>query len=95
MEKTRYYGIWNTSKKEFQFGIIETSKRKAERALFKRIGRDAYKWRFVVKELKRGNPKAKPLLNLLDNNPENIPQPIGDMLDLFYANKHLSDKLKK
>ena len=58
----QYFGVWNTSKKEFQFGIVETSKRKALDKLFEKIGKDAYKWRFVIKELKVGNPKAMPLL---------------------------------
>lgn len=43
------YGIWNTCKKEFQFGISEPSKSKALKALFDKIGNDAYKWRFRVK----------------------------------------------
>ena len=47
------YGIYNTCKKEFQFGINEPSKRKAWNALFKRIGDDARKWRFEVKPLPR------------------------------------------
>lgn len=50
MNETRY-GIWNTYKKEFQFGINEPTKRKAEDALFKKIGKDAYKWRFKVRAL--------------------------------------------
>ena len=45
----RRYGIWNTCKKEFQFGISEPSKSKALKALFDKIGNDAYKWRFRVK----------------------------------------------
>lgn len=56
------YGIYNIKKKEFQFGICELSKHKAEKKLFEKIGSDAYKWRFQVKELKVGNPKAEPLL---------------------------------
>lgn len=59
---THYYGVYNTCKKEFQFGICETSKRKATEALFKKIGNNAYKWRFEIKELKFGNPKAEPIL---------------------------------
>lgn len=57
-----YYGIYNTQAKAFQFGICKPSKRKALAALFQKIGDDAYKWRFVVKELKVGNPKAEPIL---------------------------------
>lgn len=45
------YGIYNTLKKEFQFGICEPTKRKAIKKLFKKIGKDAYKWRFEVKKI--------------------------------------------
>ena len=58
----KYYGIWNMKRKEFQFGICEPSKRKARNKLFNKIGNDAYKMRFVIKEMKVGNPKAKELL---------------------------------
>ena len=57
-----YYGVYNTCTNEFQFGICEPSKRKATEKLFKKIGKDAYKWRFEVRQLKYGNPKAEPLL---------------------------------
>ena len=52
MENVKYYGIYNTCKKEFQFGIKEPSKKKARNKLFSKIGNDARKWRFVVKEIK-------------------------------------------
>ena len=45
------YGIYNTVKKEFQFGIKEPSKTKAWNKLFEKIGNDARKWRFEVKEI--------------------------------------------
>ena len=61
------YGIYNIKKKEFQFGICEPSKRKAEKKLFEKIGSDAYKWRFQIKELKFGNPKAEKLLKRFEN----------------------------
>lgn len=50
----RYYGIYNTRAKEFQFGIKEPSKTKAKQKLFDKIGYDAYKWRFEVREIKDG-----------------------------------------
>ena len=59
---TKYYGVYNIHKKEFQFGICEPSKRKATDALFKKIGKDSYKWKFEIKELKFENPKAEPIL---------------------------------
>jgi len=46
------YGVYNTLKKEFQFGIKEESKKKATQKLFKKIGKDSYKWRFEIKEIK-------------------------------------------
>ena len=39
-------------KKEFQFGIKEPSKRKARQKLFNKIGNDARKWRFEIREIK-------------------------------------------
>ena len=65
---TRYYGVYNTIKKEFQFGICEPSKRKASKKLFQKIGADAYKWRFEIRELKPGNPKAEELLKKVTKN---------------------------
>lgn len=46
------YGIYNTRAKEFQFGIKETSKRKARNKLFALIGDDARKWKFEVRKIK-------------------------------------------
>ena len=50
----KMYGIYNNIKKEFQFGIKEPSKSKAYKKLFEKIGNDARKWRFEVRELKGG-----------------------------------------
>ena len=71
MNRKKRYGVWNTKKKEFQFGICEPSKTKARKKLFEKIGKDAYKYRFQIKELKLGNPKAEKLLIIeigCDNN---------------------------
>lgn len=38
------YGIWNTVTKQFQFGICEPSKTKAENRLIDRIGHNAKKY---------------------------------------------------
>ena len=46
------YGIYNTIKNEFQFGIKEPSKTKAWNKLFQKIGNDARKCRFEVREIK-------------------------------------------
>lgn len=53
------YGIWNDWKKEFQFGIREPTKAKASKKLFKRIGKDAYKWRFEIREIKNTSKNVK------------------------------------
>ena len=50
----KMYGIYNTRAKEFQFGIKEPSKNKARQKLFSKIGNDARKWRFEVREIKAG-----------------------------------------
>ena len=49
----KQYGIWNTARKEFQFGISEDSGPLAEARLFQKIGDDARKWRFEIRELKK------------------------------------------
>lgn len=64
MNRKKRYGVWNTKKKEFQFGICEPRKTKAKKKLFEKIGKDAYKYRFQIKELKLGNPKAEKLLTI-------------------------------
>lgn len=51
---SKMYGIYNTRTKEFQFGIKEPSKNKARQKLFNKIGNDARKWRFEVREIKAG-----------------------------------------
>ena len=51
------YGIWNTSRKEFQFNICEDTQMLAEARLCQKIGDDARKWRFearrIPKEMKQ------------------------------------------
>ena len=48
----KVYGIYNTVAKKFQFGIKEPSKNKAWKKLFDKIGYDAMKWRFEIREIK-------------------------------------------
>ena len=48
----KVYGIYNIKAKCFQFGIKEPSKKRARNKLFKKIGKDAMKMRFVVREIK-------------------------------------------
>lgn len=51
-DEQKRWGIYNTKKKEFQFGINEPSKKMARQRLFEKIGDDARKWRFEVREIK-------------------------------------------
>lgn len=46
------YGVWNSVKKEFQFGIAEDTPMLAQARLFQKIGHDARKWRFEVRRIK-------------------------------------------
>lgn len=48
------YGVYNTVTKEFQFGISEPSPQEARTALFNRIGKDAFKWRFEFRKIPDG-----------------------------------------
>lgn len=45
------YGVYNTMKKEFQFGICEDSPMLAEARLHYLIGDDAKKWRFEFRPI--------------------------------------------
>ena len=45
------WGIWHKVQKEFQFGICEDTPMLAEARLFQKIGEDAKKSRFEVKEI--------------------------------------------
>lgn len=45
------YGIYNTYKKQFQFGIAEDTPMLAEARLFQKIGQDARKWRFETRRI--------------------------------------------
>lgn len=46
------YGIWNTVKKRFVFEISEDTPMLAEARLFQKIGEDARRWRYKVKEVR-------------------------------------------
>ena len=47
------YGIWNTVRKDWQFGICEDTPMLAEARLYQKIGDDARKWRFEARRLPR------------------------------------------
>ena len=49
------WGIWNRTTKRFVFGICEDTPMLANARLFQKIGDDARKWRYEVKQL----PKAR------------------------------------
>ena len=51
-QKHKHYGVWNSIKKEFQFGICECTKKKTQQKLYETIGHDAKKYRFEIKEIK-------------------------------------------
>ena len=48
------WGIWNTVKKEWQFEIREDTPMLAQARLFQKIGEDARKHRFEVRQLPHG-----------------------------------------
>lgn len=52
------YGIWNTVKKCWQFGICEDTPMLAEARLFQKIGEDARKWRFEARTLPKDMRKV-------------------------------------
>jgi len=45
------YGVYNNVSKEFQFGIRGQTKEEVLKKLVDKIGKDAHKWRFEIKEL--------------------------------------------
>ncbi len=51
------YGIWNSKRQQFQFGIAEDTPMLAEAKLFNEIGNDARQWRFKVRKLSEGELK--------------------------------------
>lgn len=44
-------GVYNAVAKKFQFGISKPTVELARRALFDKIGKDAYKWRFEYRTI--------------------------------------------
>ena len=48
------WGIWNQVKREFQFRISEDTPMLAEARLFQKIGEDARKYRFEIRQLPKG-----------------------------------------
>jgi hypothetical protein len=46
-----HWGIWSTWSKKWCFGIDEPTENGARQALFKKIGKDAYKWRFEARKI--------------------------------------------
>ena len=45
-----FYGVWSRISKKFCFGIKADSKNCAYKKLYSIIGKDAYKWRWEIKE---------------------------------------------
>ena len=57
--KKKRFGVYNVCSKQFQFGISKPTKKMALDALFEKIGNDAYKWRFEIKEIKPDSPRQE------------------------------------
>lgn len=56
---TDQWGVWSNWSKKWCFGIAEPTKRKASKALFDKIGKHAYRWRFEYKKIPLGvDPKT-------------------------------------
>jgi hypothetical protein len=58
----KQWGVYSNVSKKYVFGILEPTRDKAQRKLFQKIGKDAYKWRFEyrrIKELPAQQPKPK------------------------------------
>ena len=53
------WGIWNQVEREFQFGISEDTPMLAEARLFQKIGDDARKYRFEVRQLPKEGTHEK------------------------------------
>lgn len=45
------YGVYSTWSKKWCFGIAEPTKNRAWKALQGKIGKDAYKWRFEIRQI--------------------------------------------
>ena len=48
------YGVWNTLKREWHFEIVEDTPMLAQARLFQKIGEDARKHRFEIRQLPKG-----------------------------------------
>ena len=53
------YGVWNSVRREFQFGICEDTPMLAEARLFQRIGDDARKYRFKIQKIGRASCRER------------------------------------
>jgi len=45
------YGVYSNWSKKWCFGIAEPTKSRAWKALYAKIGKDSYKWRFEIKKI--------------------------------------------
>ena len=62
------YGVWNSVKKEFQFGICEDSPMLAQARLCYLIGDSAKKWRFEFKPIPKEVYQSESFLIKLRGN---------------------------
>lgn len=87
------YMVYNSMQKEFQFpSICETTEKGANTLLFKKIGNDARKWRFEIKELSdekaleiKTELKRKYKVRRLKAELTNIPE--GELYQLVLRNE--------
>jgi|GEM_PF-69353 len=70
MARDHYWAVYSHVSKKDVFGIKAFSKRKALQALFNKIGKDAYKWRFEIRKRKIKQPKK--VKNLKTNSRRNF-----------------------
>ena len=74
------YGIWNTVKKCWQFGICEDTPMLAEARLFQKIGDDARKYRFEARclppEMRQTIPEPAIMTELARKDREISPFPV-------------------
>ncbi|EAF0949788.1 hypothetical protein B9R53_15025 [Listeria monocytogenes] len=52
----KYYSAYNALSKKTHFGICELSKNKAWKALYKEIGKDAYQYRWEIRQIGFNHP---------------------------------------
>lgn len=95
------YGIWNTVKKCWQFGICEDTPMLAEARLVQKIGDGARKWRFEPRvlpaEMRRDKPEPMLLIELQRKDVElkRLKQKIRELESALAQEKALREKAER